>query len=167
MNIYVTKNGLQHGPYTPAEVRARLASGHFIDSDLAWPDGATSWLPLSHVLATSQIDPHEEIIVPQRSSALAKASFIISMVGIGAWFVLIVAAAAGNSAGASETSPLMVVVGLSILGGMVANLAGCILGVVTISKPISNKWMAVTGLIANGVELVAVLILMIVGLAMK
>ena len=89
------------------------------------------------------------------------------MVSIGAWLVLLVAAAAGVSGGARDTSPLMVSLGLFMLAGMAANLAGAIFGIVALTKTISNRWMALTGVIANGVELVGVLFLMVLGLAQK
>jgi len=165
MNIYVTKSEQEHGPYTPAEVRARLASGQFVESDLGWHDGAVNWMPLSQLLTA--FGPDGAPPIPRKASALARASFIIAMVGIGGWLVLVVAAAAGVSAGARDTSPLMVSVGLFMFAGMAANLAGFIFGVVTLAKPISNKWMAVTGVIANAVELVGILFLMILGLASK
>jgi hypothetical protein len=167
MNIYVTKNQQKHGPYTPAEVRSRIVSGQFAESDLGWHDGAASWLPLSQLLASLTIGPDGAPPIPQKSSGLAKASFIIAMVGIGAWLMLFVAAAAGVSSGAGETSALMMSVGLFMFGGMATNLAGAIFGIVALAKPISNRWMAVTGVIANGVELVGVLFLMVLGLAHK
>jgi hypothetical protein len=165
MNIYVTKNEQQHGPYTPAEVLARLTSGQFVTSDLGWHAGAAGWLPLSQLLTA--FGPEGEPPFPQKSSALAKISFIIAMVGIGGWLVLLVMAAAGVSRGARDNSPLMMFLGLFMFAGMAANLTGSIFGLIALAKPSSNKWMAITGAIANAAELLGVLFLMVLGMAQK
>lgn len=49
MNVVVTRDGQQFGPYTPEEVRAYIASGQLFASDLAWFEGAADWMPLSSV----------------------------------------------------------------------------------------------------------------------
>jgi hypothetical protein len=171
MNLYVAKNQQKHGPYTVAEVQSRIATGEFVESDLGWHDGVQGWQPLSQLLgplpATPQVGPSIPSIppAPLKSSGLAKASFIIALVGIGVWLVLVVTAAVGVSSGMGERSPLMVIVGLGMMAFMAVNLMGAVLGIVALTKPISNKWMALTGLILNGLELVGVLFLMIVGLA--
>lgn len=167
MNIYVAKNQQKHGPYTPAEVSARMASGQFAETDLAWHEGMADWLPLARLVAELPSGPGGAPLLPPPRSGLAKASFIISMVGLGAWFVLILVAAVAVSSGARETGPLMIVVGLAMFAGMAANLAGILFGAVVLTKPIANKWMAVTGVIANSVELCGVLFLMILGWSQK
>ena len=167
MNIYITKNQQKHGPYTAAEVRSKIASGQFAETDTGWHDGVTGLLPLSQLLASMTVGSDGAPPIPQKSSGLASASFIIALIGIGAWFVLIVASAVGVSSGANETSPLLIVVSLLMFVGMAANLAGAIFGIVALTKTISNRWMAVTGAIANIVEIVGVLFLVVLGLAQK
>lgn len=167
MNIYVIKNQHKHGPYTAAEVRSRIASGQFAESDSGWHDGVADWLPLAQLLASLTVGPDGAPPIPQKSSGLTKASFIIAMVGIGAWLVLIVTAAAGGSAGASDTSPLFVSVGLLAFAVMAVNLAGALFGIIALTKTISNRWMAVTGVIANGVELVGMLLWIVFGLVQR
>ena len=163
MEIYVSKDNQRFGPYTEAEVRERMASGRFSESDFGWHEGLTSWLPLSQVLASLPVGFDAIPPVPRRSSGLAKASFIIAMVGIGLWLVLLVIAAAAYSAGASDADPVMVLVGLLIFAGMAANLAGCVMGIVALTKNVSNRWMAVTGAIVNAVEVLGIIGLMIIG----
>jgi uncharacterized RDD family membrane protein YckC len=46
MRFYVLKNQQQQGPYTAAEVSARLASGEFAWTDLAWHEGLPAWTPI-------------------------------------------------------------------------------------------------------------------------
>lgn len=50
MNIYIFKNEQYAGPYTTDEVRTRLKSGAYAESDLAWYEGCGDPIPLSRVL---------------------------------------------------------------------------------------------------------------------
>ena len=54
-----------------------------------------------------------------------------------------------------------------LLAGMAGNLVATALGIVALTKSSSNKWMAVTGVVVNGVELGGVLILMLLGAVNK
>jgi hypothetical protein len=166
MDIFVAKNDQKLGPYTVEEVRARIGSGSLSGEDLGWHEGLTDWQPLSRLLA-SLSSGGEGPPVPRKSSGLAKTSFIISMVGIGAWLVLIVAATVCVIRGVDEMSLLMVMIGLGMFIVMAANLAGIVFGFIALSKPVSNKWMAVVGLTANGLEFLGVLLLFFLGLAQK
>jgi hypothetical protein len=98
-----------------------------------------------------------------KSSGLAKASFAIAMIGVGVWFIMLVAAGVSVSAGASNTSPLWIIVGLFMFAMIAGNLVGAGLGIAALTKSISNKWMAVTGVIVNGVERFVILLLMLIG----
>lgn len=46
MEIFITRDGQQFGPYTLDDVNAYLASGELSGDDLGWHDGAADWLPL-------------------------------------------------------------------------------------------------------------------------
>lgn len=48
-NIYIYRNGKQHGPYPIEHVRSWLANGQVLASDLACYEGASEWVPLSSV----------------------------------------------------------------------------------------------------------------------
>ena len=50
MDIHITRNGEQHGPYPEASAREMLAAGQLQPTDLAWHAGADGWKPLSEVL---------------------------------------------------------------------------------------------------------------------
>lgn len=167
MNIFVAKNEQKLGPYTVEEVRARIGSGSFSGEDLGWHEGLTDWQPLSRLLASLPSEGEGPPPAPRKSSGLAKASFIIAMVGIGAWLALIAAAAIAVTTGIDEMSLFMVMVGLGMFIVMAANLVGVIFGFIALPKTVSNKWMAVAGLTANGVELLGVLFLFFLGLAQK
>jgi hypothetical protein len=49
MKILIYKNSKQYGPYSVEEVQKWLSSGHLRATDLAYYEGATSWIPLSTV----------------------------------------------------------------------------------------------------------------------
>ena len=49
MEIHITKDGQQYGPYTLEEVNAQLAGGDLSPNDLAWHEGAPGWIMLSAV----------------------------------------------------------------------------------------------------------------------
>ena len=167
MQIYVARAEQKLGPYTLDEVRSKLASGELSESDLAWHEGLTNWLPLQQVLASFSIGPAAPPLLPAKRSGLAMASFIIAMGGIGVWGVILMAAAGGVNSGATAQSPLMIIVGLFFIAGVAANLVGTILGIIALKKPLSNKWMAITGLVVNLVELFVLMALIVVGLAAK
>ena len=47
MDIYVQKNGQQHGPIPETKVREGIDAGKYSPNDLAWTAGKASWQPLS------------------------------------------------------------------------------------------------------------------------
>ena len=47
MEIHLARDGSALGIFSEAEVRAGLASGRFLTSDLAWRQGMATWTPLS------------------------------------------------------------------------------------------------------------------------
>jgi hypothetical protein len=47
MEIHISRDGQQYGPYAPAEVQRQLAAGTLFLTDLAWTDGMATWTPLS------------------------------------------------------------------------------------------------------------------------
>lgn len=49
MQIYVTKDGEQYGPFDEAEISEQLKSGRFNSTDLAWREGIPEWIPISNL----------------------------------------------------------------------------------------------------------------------
>ena len=49
MNIYLSKDGQQTGPFPLEEVQRRLATGEVLPTQLAWYQGAPGWGPISAV----------------------------------------------------------------------------------------------------------------------
>jgi hypothetical protein len=57
MNIHITRNGEQHGPYPEESARQMLEAGQLLPADLAWHGGADGWKPLSEVLGAAAQPP--------------------------------------------------------------------------------------------------------------
>jgi hypothetical protein len=51
MDIYITRNGEEFGPYTRESAFAHMKEDTISPDDLAWHEGMTDWLPLKDVLA--------------------------------------------------------------------------------------------------------------------
>jgi len=47
MEIHIARDGQSFGPFSPDEVRRQLGAGTLLPTDLAWAEGAKSWVPLS------------------------------------------------------------------------------------------------------------------------
>jgi uncharacterized RDD family membrane protein YckC len=46
MQIYLSRDGQQAGPLSPAQVRALVAQGRVTEQDWAWYEGAAGWMPV-------------------------------------------------------------------------------------------------------------------------
>src|SRR6266481_7178729 len=66
MNIIVSRNGQQFGPYTLEQVNAYLASGQLLPTDLGWYEGASQWTPLRTIEGIA-VPPPPPPPGPQRS----------------------------------------------------------------------------------------------------
>jgi len=49
-NIYVSKDGQQHGPFSLEEVRQQVQSVYFSPVDSAWCEGMPDWVPIGDIL---------------------------------------------------------------------------------------------------------------------
>lgn len=49
MEIFVSRDGQQFGPYSLDDVNAYLASGQLSGDDVAWYEGAADWMPLRSI----------------------------------------------------------------------------------------------------------------------
>lgn len=57
MNIFIHRDGENHGPYTLDEIKEYLVNGSVIEADLAWHEGLPDWMILSSVLETRSVQP--------------------------------------------------------------------------------------------------------------
>ena len=49
MNIYLTQNGQQLGPYTVAQLQDLVKGGTVTMADFAWYEGLPNWVPLAQI----------------------------------------------------------------------------------------------------------------------
>ena len=49
MQLHITREGQQFGPYDLAQVNEMLAQGSLLPTDYAWYEGAADWTPLDQV----------------------------------------------------------------------------------------------------------------------
>ena len=86
MDIHITRNGEQHGPYPEANAREMLATGQLLPTDLAWHDGMDDWKPINEVLGISV--PTQTTAAAGKSGKGKKVAMIVGIVvlvsGLGA-----------------------------------------------------------------------------------
>jgi len=174
MQIYVSKNSHQLGPYSAAEARNFILTGQLAGADLAWHAGLPQWTTLSEVLASQ---PSHPVLGPIAAteppapslSPLAIISLGVSIVGAIGWIGLLVFVAIADKHGRTkdENDPVIMVFGLLCLAGMAVNVLGAIGGIVALVKRTSHRWMAITGIILNALEFLVVFGLMIIGIVTK
>ena len=147
--IYVTKNQEIQGPYTPAEVRARILSAQYGSGDLGWYEGIADWRPLPDLLSTLPAVLARSKLTRRKSSGFARTSFYIGLFGMFLWLVLFLPIAATSKSGGGDATTLMLTVGVFMYGYMGANLLGIIFSFRAFTNRYSNKSMAIYGLLFN------------------
>ena len=60
MQVFISRDGVQSGPYSMEQVRGYLATGELLPGDLAWHEGMEDWRPLSQ-LAEAQPSPPDPV----------------------------------------------------------------------------------------------------------
>ena len=53
MEIFIHRDGQQHGPYTPEDIKGHLASGSIKPEELAWHEGLADWKPVGTLIPDS------------------------------------------------------------------------------------------------------------------
>ena len=56
LNLYVSSNGIDHGPLSLEEASEKVSTGEFKPDDLAWHQGASGWMPLKQLPEWTQIN---------------------------------------------------------------------------------------------------------------
>ena len=69
IQITVTKNGENFGPYSLDELAVYIEEGHFGIDDLAWREGMTDWQPISKFLNVEFISELRQEILPKSEEA--------------------------------------------------------------------------------------------------
>ena len=56
LNLYVSSNGVDHGPLTLEEATEKVGTGEFKPDDLSWHQGVSGWVPLKQIPEWSQMN---------------------------------------------------------------------------------------------------------------
>jgi len=167
MSLFLYQNNNQTGPFTDEQINQMVLSHQITPNTLAWKEGMKDWAPVSTLvnapgLATPPPPPPRPA-APK--SALGITSFVISLVtGVG-WVILLAIAGLAHNAGTpSET--FNVIVGLFFMGGVCVNVMATIFGIIALFKNGANTF-SIIGVCLNAFQILALIFLIIVGLAAK
>jgi hypothetical protein len=81
MNIHITKNGQQMGPYTLAQAQQLVAAGTLEAADWAWYEGIADWIPLQQVPGFASPPVRGSVLIPVVPPAAAASPQAPSPVG--------------------------------------------------------------------------------------
>ena len=81
MNIFIYRNGTKDGPYTLQEIKKYLTNGTFNETNLAWYEGCSDWLPLKDVITSASTALPPALPAPPDNSSFAPMPPIESSVG--------------------------------------------------------------------------------------
>lgn len=82
MEIYINRDGEQHGPYTLEDARAHLAAGQLQAEDLAWHEGLAEWTTLGELAGApdAAADPGANVDAPTKSKATLIVRIVLGVV---------------------------------------------------------------------------------------
>ena len=141
MQYFIGKNGQQLGPFGEEQIKARVASGEFANTDLMWKEGMEKWEPIGTVLnnpyAPSAVLGDSPLLTSQMGQMrLAGAGARLGAVMLNSLFSLLVAlpgmimigvgmaqAQSGGAAYAEAVTefPVLSIVGFGVVGvGLIA-----------------------------------------------
>jgi hypothetical protein len=163
MDIYLSVNGTQTGPFTEEQVRQMLQAGLATAQTLAWRQGDAQWQPLSSLVSMpSGMPAPPPLPQPARGSKLGVVSLIWGIVSILAVCLLFyVASTVTNQGGA--TKDFNTNIGLLVFLWAGLNILALGLGVAgaVVAK---SKLVSILGACLNALELAGVCALIALGL---
>jgi len=122
MEIFISRSGQRHGPYSLEQVNAWLISGELNPTDLAWYEGASNWTPvgsLSGTVAKSKTFTGRR----NRRDWIVCLAFGFLMIFLGFAWMVVVAFLSGNPF--SEMNPQKTSTGIAgafLIGGVLFSL---------------------------------------------
>lgn len=172
---YYVKDGKSFPPVTWGALVQMARAGKLAPDDQIWNESLPRWVPVSAVEGLIQQPAGYgrapgsvyEVAAPNRSWLGA----ISLMMGIFFCIVeMIMVAVAGimeaQPGGMSEEAPETALLGLILLGGGAGAFFGAILGLVAMCQSNANKVTAAFGIALNGVCVISVVALMLLGMVM-
>jgi hypothetical protein len=166
MSLYLYQNDQQTGPFSEEQINQMLQAGIVAPDTLGWKEGMSTWSPLSSLrsLPSPRTSPPPPPSGGKRSP-LGIISFVFGIISLVLWAVLLVVAGLAHNSG-TVTSTFNIIVGFISMGGICLNFMAMVLGVIGAFKSKANT-LAIIGACLNGFILVALVGLIILGLAMK
>jgi GYF domain 2 len=155
-HYYVTKNQEIQGPYTPEEIQARVKSGYFLNTDLAWQQGESQWQAIADLLPSpspTASKKKKHSLMRRKFSGFARTSFYIGIVGILLWLMVFLP---GTVYFANEPTDSLLRHTLRILKYICMGISifGVGLSILAMTNKYSSKTRAIYGFIFNSVLLV-------------
>jgi len=105
-----------------------------------------------------------------KPSGACTASFVLAIIGAVVWlgiFVIVIAIEANGQNPPKDDDPAVIAVGCSAFLVLALNITGIGVGISGMGKRPSNKWMGVVGLIANILEAVFFVVILLIGMAVQ
>lgn len=87
MIYYLTRNGVQQGPYTQEQVEEFARSGMVATADLAWRTGEAAWRPLGELLPGLQPPPMPVVDLRNAYHAPPQPTVKAGPEGVGGWLL--------------------------------------------------------------------------------
>lgn len=157
---YYVKHGQQAGPISEDVLRQLVGSGDVLMTDPVWREGMAGWTPAGQALGM--------FAKGGTRNALGLASFVVAIVSGLMVFGLVITAGvmeATTPGGVDEQAPATMILGLGIIGGALLALAGLCLAIGSFFIPHRDRLFGSLGLAFNGVIIVGIVGLMILGMA--
>jgi hypothetical protein len=134
------------------------------------PENPYEFSPSNPPFGAGGLRPARPLPTEMKHSGLGIASFVMAM-GMGVYyFVLFVAAgviAQSTQGEIDETSPLAMIVGLALMGGIMLDLLAIALGIAGMCQTQRKKVFAVLGVLIGTLILIGVVSLVAIGMAMN
>ncbi len=142
MEIFVSKDGRQQGPYTMEQLQSSLATGTFSGADLCWHQSLAEWQPISSVISAVPPPMGASGAVAQRAKTDPLSIWSL-VLGILSWLCL------------------------SIIAGIPAIICGHIsLGRIKSNTLLQGKGMAIAGLVLGYVSTLIIPVAILAAIAL-
>jgi hypothetical protein len=175
---YIVRDGKNQEPVTWGALVQMARAGKLTANDQIWNESLPRWVSAGSVeglIPTHPVNPYAyvpETIYedgPPRKSWLGAVSLVMGLFFCITEMIMIAVAGLMESkpGGMAEDSPEAALLGLMLLGGGAGAFFGAILGLVAIFQANTNKIAAAFGIALNGMCVIGVLGLMVLGLMME
>lgn len=181
-NWWISDGDRPTGPHSESMVLAGVKRGRISPVSYACPLGGQEWKMVCEwpafvraCAAVGTVAHSPEVVVTRAAvggrqtvhqkswSGLALSSLILAAVGFFGYLMAVIVAAVGSTNGAAEDQPIVIVAGLMVVALLAANFFGALLGVIALTQNVGHKWMAVVGLLGNGLEILGLIGLIVLG----